>query len=229
VAWVLTPSVPTGLPAPSDFEAALARAGGSFRRAEAGAAVVYHGFEPPFGPAVVPLKVPGAVALGDGDPRTGAEFTGPEPRTFTLPETTRLDAVTLVAPVEGPRLLRSMDVEVSADGATFATVAERRRRGERDDLRWVAGHPQYVVDNDVLSVPLGGRSVRAVRVRPIASDEPWALAELLLHPAGGTRAWDEWLDPRLSWSARADALLREPRPDRVDWHSRALLALRRSR
>ena len=44
-----------------------------------------------------------------------------------------------------------MDVEVSADGVTFETVARRRRRGERDDLRWVNGHPQYVIDHDLIA------------------------------------------------------------------------------
>ena len=42
-----------------------------------------------------------------------------------------------------------MNVEVSADGSAFEVVATRRRRGEREDLRWVNGHPQYVLDHDL--------------------------------------------------------------------------------
>ena len=43
VAWVLTPSVPSGLPTPDEFDQALARLGGRWRRDAAGAAVVFHG------------------------------------------------------------------------------------------------------------------------------------------------------------------------------------------
>ena len=88
-----------------------------------------------------------------------------------------------MAGFEGPRLLRSMDVEVSADGKTFETVARRRRREERDDLRWVNGQPHYVIDNDLIAIPLGGRTVAAVRITPYVSSDPWTLAEVLLHPA----------------------------------------------
>jgi len=122
-----------------------------------------------------------------------------------------------------------MDVEVSADGAAFETVARRRRRDERADLRWVGGQPQYVIDHDVIAVPLGGRIVAAVRVTPVASGDAWGVGELLLHPAvdPARRApWDEWLDPNLTWAERRQALLRSPRPDRSDWYSRVLLAMR---
>jgi hypothetical protein len=68
VAWVLTPSVPSGLPPPSEFEQALERIGGRWRRDEAGAAVVFQAFVPPYAPAVEPW--PGAGALGDSDLRT---------------------------------------------------------------------------------------------------------------------------------------------------------------
>jgi hypothetical protein len=224
VGWVLTPTVPTGLPSPAEFEAELARAGGRYRRTEAGEAVVFHGFAPPFGPAVRPW--PGGGAVGDGDPRTSAPFSGPSPQTFVLETAVAAEALTLVAPPAGPSLLRSMDVEVSSDGQDFETVTGRRRRGERDDLRWVGGHPQYVIGNDVLAVPLGRRMVRAVRVRPVASDEPWALAELLVHPPGAAGAWTDTLDSRLSWRERREALLASPQPDRADWYWRLFLALR---
>jgi hypothetical protein len=228
VAWVLTPDVPTDLPAPRAFEEALTRAGGGFRREETGPAIVYDGFVPPFAPTVEPLASAGAA--GDGDPATLVRPSPTEPTTFTLGTPRPLDAVTLFSAASGPRLLRSMDVEVSADGTNFETVARRRRRGEREDLRWVNGHPQYVLDHDLIAVPLGGRVVAAVRVVPVLSSDPWTLSEILLHPAlpaavrGG---WDEWLDPHLSWAQRRRALEAQRRPDREDWYYRWMLARRR--
>ena len=226
VAWILTPTIPTDVPNTTDFESQLTAAGGQWRRTDAGAAVVYHGFIPPFAPTV---EAPAAAgAAGDGDPETAATPQPTEALTFTLPAPAPLDAVTLVAALHGPRLPRSMDVLVSADGATFATVTARRRRGERGDLRWVNGHPQYVVDHDLIAVPLGGRTVVAVRIEPVDSTDPWALGDLLVHrPAQGRlRAWDEWLDPGLGWSERRAALLKNPRRDREDWYYRLLLASR---
>ncbi len=137
--------------------------------------------------------------------------------------------MTLLAALDGPRLPRSMDVEVSADGSQFETVGRRRRREEREDLRWVNGHPQAVLDHDLLAVPLGGRTVVAVRITPHASSDPWTLGELLLHPARPTEeraSWSEWLDPHLDWPARVRALARDPKPDREDWYWRVLLASR---
>jgi len=52
VAWVLTPAVPTDLPPPRRFEDLLTAAAGTWRRSTAGAAVVYHGFQPPFAPRI---------------------------------------------------------------------------------------------------------------------------------------------------------------------------------
>jgi 4-amino-4-deoxy-L-arabinose transferase-like glycosyltransferase len=225
VAWVLTPEVPSDLPPPAAFEEALTRAGGTWARERAGAAVVYARFVPPFPPHVRPL--PSAHEAGDGDPETAM---APEPGAavrFEVVPKQALSAVTLVAAGHGPPLLRSMDVEVSADGSAFERVASRRRRGERDDLRWVNGHPQYVIDNDVLSVPLGGRTVAAFRIVPVATTDAWSLAEVLLHPAGAPPAWAEWLAPDLGWPERRAALDREPHRDRVDWYSRWLMARRR--
>ena len=228
VAWVLTPRVPTDLPAPGAFEAALGAAGGLWRRSAAGEAVVFHDFVPPFGPTVEPPATAGAA--GDADLATVLLPSPTAPSTWTLPSPRRLDAITLMAGFEGPRLLRSMDVEVSADGASFETVARRRRRDERSDLRWVGGQPQYVIDHDVIAVPLAGRTVVALRVTPVASGDAWGVGEILLHPAEdpARRApWDEWLDPNLTWAERRRALLAAPRPDRADWYSRLLLASRR--
>jgi hypothetical protein len=226
VAWVLTPSVPTDLPPPHVFEAALHAIGGTWRRTDAGAAVVYHGFEPPFGSTVDPW--PGGGPLGDGDPAT---FTTPDaasPVVLGLPAPRALAAITLVG--NGPRLPRSLDVEVSADGATFETVASRRRRAEREDLRWVNGHPQYVLDHDLLAIPLGGRTVAAVRITPVQSGDAWGLAEVLLHPVGAApQGWGEWLDPNLGWAERRAALHEQPLPTREDWHYRVVLAERAGR
>jgi hypothetical protein len=227
VAWVLTPAIPTDLPAPPAFEEALAAIGGRGRRSEAGAAVIFHDFVPPFGPTVEGL--PEAGSAGDSDLRTVLTPDPTAATVFRLPAPRLLDAITLVAGLEGPRLLRSMDVEVSADGVAFDTVARRRRREEQDDLRWVNGHPQYLLDHDLLAIPLGGRRVAALRITPYVSSDPWGLAEVLLHPAEDPvrrRAWDEWLDPNLDWAARARALAAHPRPDREDWYYRMLLAAR---
>ena len=227
VAWVLTPRVPTDLPAPAVFETALGAAGGRGRREAAGEAVVFHDFVPPFGPVVEPLATAGAA--GDGDPASFLTPSPSSPTTWTLPAPRALDAVTLVAGLTGPRLLRSMDVEVSADGASFETVSVRRRREERSDLRWVNGQPQFVVDHDVISVPLGGRMVAALRVSPVASGDEWGLGEILLHPVSDPARrgpWDEWLDPNLDWAQRRAALSSAPRRDRADWYARVLLASR---
>jgi Dolichyl-phosphate-mannose-protein mannosyltransferase len=228
VAWLLTPDVPADLPAPRAFEEALSRAGGRWRRQEAGRAVVYDGFVPPFAPTVEPLASAGPA--GDGDPATLVSPSPTDVTTFALAAPRALDGITLLSAAPGARLLRSMDVSVSADGTAFEVVARRRRRGEREDLRWVNGHPQYVLDHDLIAVPLGGRTVAAVRVTPVLSSDPWTLSEVLLHPAADVSArarWDEWLDPHLSWRERWLALDRARRPDREDWYARWMLARRR--
>ena len=222
VAWVLTPTVPSGLPSPSELDAALRRIGGRWRRAEVPSAVVYLGFVPPFSPRVEPW--PGAGTAGDGDLRTYVEPTPALAFVLRLPEPRRLAAITLVAALDGPRLPRSADVEVSADGRTFEMVASRRRREERLDLRWLNGQPQAVIDHDVIAVSLGGRSVSALRITPWQSDERWRLGEVLLHAEDGRNPWDEWLQPSLDWEGRRRALVERPLPDREDWYSRVLLA-----
>jgi hypothetical protein len=228
VAWVLTPDVPTDLPAPPAFEEALTRAGGRWRREDVGRAALYDGFVPPFAPTVEPLVSAGPA--GDGDPTTLLRPSPTEPTTFTLEPPRALDAVTLLSPAAGERLPRSMDVAVSADGLTFETVARRRRRGEREDLRWVNGHPQYVLDHDLVAAPLAGQVVAAVRIVPVLSSDPWTLGEVLLHPATAPAArggWDEWLDPHLSWRERARTLDAQRRRDREDWYYRWMVAARR--
>jgi hypothetical protein len=228
VAWLLTPGVPTDLPLPPAFEEGLSRAGGRWRRAAAGDTVVFDGFVPPFAPTVEPL--PSAGAAGDADPATALRPAPTGPTTFALPSPQALDAVTLLSASSAERLPRSMDVSVSADGIHFETVATRRRRGEREDLRWVNGHPQYVVDHDLIAIPLGGRVVAAVRIEPVLSTDPWTLSEVLLHPATPPAArapWDEWLSPHLSWEERWRILTAQRGTDREDWYYRWMLAARK--
>ena len=174
------------------------------------AAAVFVGFVPPFSARVEPW--PGAGAAGDGDLRTYVE---PDPNgafVLTLPTPRALQAVTLVAALDGPRLPRSVDVEVSADGMTWETVASRRRREERLDLRWLNGHPQAVIDHDVIAVGLAGRTVGALRIAPYESSEPWRLGEVLVHAEPARAAWDEWLPPSLDWEDRRRALVEKPLP-----------------
>jgi hypothetical protein len=223
VAWVLTPSVPSGLPPPEELEQSLERLGGRWRRDSAGAAVVFHAFVPPFSPAVEPW--PGAGALGDSDLRTFMAPAPGAPLELRLPAPRALLAVTLTAALDGPRLPRSADVQVSADGESFETVATRRRREERQDLRWLNGHPQAVIDHDVIAIPLGGRPVLALRVVAL-ENEPWRVGEVLLHAEPARAAWDEWLPPGADWEARRRALVERPLAGREDWYSRVLLAAR---
>lgn len=222
VAWVLTPAIPTDLPPPDDFDESLRRIGGRWRQIEAGPAEVFLDFVPPFSPQVTPW--PGAGAAGDGDPRTFLSPDPVEPLVLRLPQPRALAGLTLVAALEGPRLLRSMDVEVSTDGETFETVARRRRRQERGDIRWRGGAPQAILDHDLIAIPLGGRTIAALRIVPHVSTDPWRLAEVLIHPEPARQAWDEWLSPDLDWAARRRALLENPLPDREDWYSRLAIA-----
>ena len=72
--------------------------------------------------------------------------------------------------------------------------------------------------------------VAAVRITPVLSGDPWALGEVLLHPATAAAArggWDEWLDPHLTWPERRRALEAQPLRGREDWYYRWLLAARR--
>jgi len=223
VAWVLTPSVPSGLPTPDEFDHTLARLGGRWRRDAAGAAVVFQAFVPPFAPQSEPW--PGAGAAGDSDLRSFVAPLPGETLELRLDSPRALAAITLVAALDGPRLPRSADVLVSADGLTFETVATRRRREERQDLRWVGGHPQAVIDHDVVAVPLFGRPVVALRVVAL-EPEPWRVGEVLIHTEAGRQPWDEWLPPGASWDERRRALLERPQPDREDWYARVLLAAR---
>ncbi len=224
VAWVLTPAVPSGLPGPAAFERALARIGGRWRREDVPGASLFLGFVPPFSPAVVPW--PGAGPAGDADLRTYVEPPPQGPFLLRLSPPRALTGVTLLAPLDPPPLPRSVDVEVSSDGERFELVASRRRRQEREDLRWVNGQPQAVLDHDVIAIGLGGRTVAALRITPWRSGDRWRLGEVLIHTEPGRRPWDEWLSSTLDWEGRRRALVEHPLPDREDWYSRVLLAAR---
>ena len=221
VAWVLTPGTPSRLPAPERFEAEVRASGGRFRRTDAGAAVVYDRFEPPFGSRVVPLA--GAGAAGDADLAMRVLEPPTGPTTFALSEPLQLDAVTLVSPFGRPGLPEAVKVEVSADGEAFERVARRRAGEEHGPLGWANGQPQWPADPDLLAVPLGGRRVAAIRITPLAP-QPWAVGEVLLHPAAAGGDWSEWLDPLGSWPGRQRALDAHPLRDREDWYYRMRLA-----
>lgn len=225
VAWILTPGIPSDMPTPTAFENDLRVAGGSWRQDTAGSGVVFHSFVPPFGPEVVPLSSAGRA--GDGDPATSVAEPGRRAALFGVAPPRRLDAVTFVAPADGT-LPSSFDVEASADGAAFETVARRRRQRERLDLAWENGQPRYPLDSSLLAVPLGGRAVAAMRLVPVGEAAPWGLAEVLLHPAAAEPrpAWDE--DPPLatSWAERRVQLDAKRLPGRAEWYFRSLIAAR---
>jgi hypothetical protein len=224
VGWVLIPGADFALPSPKHFEGKLTSLGGTWQRTDAGATVVFHSFVPPFGPRVEPLATAGAAGDGNLDTRIMEPASGPT--TFFLPRSMPLGALTLLAGRGDLRLPRNMTVEVSSDGAAFERVARRRPRREEIDLAWVDGHPQYVIDDDVLTVPLAGRPVAAVRITPTPPGEPWAVEEVLLHPPAPPLPWDDWLPPRLTWPERRRALESQPHRDRVDWYYRSMLAAR---
>ncbi len=226
VAWVLTPTIPTDLPSPREFEDALGQIGGGCRRQDLGAAVVYFACTPPFGPRVEPWP---RGPLGDGELAAAVAREGDEPLTLELPSTRALDALTLLGPPSGPALPRGYDLRVSADGTTWERVVRRRRGEERRDLAWSNGFPRYATDDVERAVALGGREVRYLRLEPQQGTGAWALAEVLLHPAtpeSQRDPWTEWLPTSRDAAARTSALAANPRPDRADYWSRLLLSRR---
>jgi hypothetical protein len=224
VAWVLTPGIPSDLPDPAAFEASLREIGAGWKRLAAGAAVVYYDFSPPVGAIARPLAT--AAAAGDGDVATRLEPEPGRPLQFRVPGAAPLAGVTLLAGADGPRLPRSMDVDVSADCARFEVVLRRRRLEEREHLAWINGQPRFAVENDALTIPLFKRPVACVRIRPSDPGERWALAELLVHPEAGPDGAPEWLAPDLSWPERRESLRESPMPDRADWYYRSMLSER---
>jgi 4-amino-4-deoxy-L-arabinose transferase-like glycosyltransferase len=223
-AWVLTPSIPSRLPDPDAFEAALAELRGRCRRTDVGAAIVYDDCEAPFGSAVVPW--PGAGAASDGDLATRVVEPASGPTTFVLPQPTALDAISLVSPLGELRLPEAARLEVSSDGRTFERVGRRHAGEEHGAPGFVAGQLQWPADRDLISVALGGRSIVAIRVTPLGAPEPWAVGEILMHLAGAGGAWSEWIEPEGPSRGLARELEAAPRRDREDWYYRSLVASR---
>jgi hypothetical protein len=75
----------------------------------------------------------------------------------------------------------------------------------------VNGHPQAVIDHDVIAIPLGGREVVALRVIAL-EPEPWRVGEVLLHAEPARQAWDEWLPPARAGKRAERALVERPLP-----------------
>lgn len=216
VAWILTPEVATELPEPKRFEAALARAGGAWRREQLGGVFVYYGFAPPFAPTVSVLSPPG---LARGVVLHGAA-------TFPLPEARALDGVTVMAGVAPCGLPQNYELDWGS-GGTFERAARFGPRAAGVPLAWAGGHLEPA--SELASIPLGGKAIEAIRIRPVSSAEPWCAPEILLHPTEGPARhapWQEWLDPKLDWAARRRALAASPRPDSAHWRFRARLASR---
>jgi hypothetical protein len=222
VAWVLLPGADFDLPAPRTFESKLAGIGGRSGRAEAGAAVVYLDFQPPLGSAVAASVLSGPA--GDGDVTTRVREPALGGARFALAEPVAAAGVTLLAGPTDPGLPAAMDVETSSDGVVFERIGRRRRGRETVDLAWINGHPQFLTDALAFSAPLDGRLVRAIRITPAAPGAPWAVAEVLVHPAAAARTWPPDLDAR-SWSERRAALAARPEPADAGWLYRSLVAL----
>src|SRR5262249_52011300 len=140
---------------------------------------------------------------GDGDVSTRVREPALGGALFTLAEPVPAAGVTLLAGPTDPGLPEAMDGETSSDGVVFERIGRRRRGRETVDLVWINGHPQFLTDALAFSAPLDGRVVRAIRVTPTAPATPWAVAEVLVHPAAAARSWLPDLDAR-SWSERRE-------------------------
>lgn len=226
VAWILTPAIPSDMPTPAAFENDLRGASAGWQRTQAGAAAVFHDFVPPFAPGVEPLSAAGRA--GDGELSTAVLQTGSGGVTYAVAPPLRLDAITLAAPPSGQGLPKGFALAVADDRGAFETVARRKRGRERRDLLWSAGQVQYLSEPDLISIPLAGRRVAALRLVPSGAAGAWSLGELLLHPAveQSARPWQESFEPRGAWAKRRAALAARPLKDRVDWYARSLIAAR---
>lgn len=189
-AWILAPWS-SGVPASDEFEDALRSAGIRCRRIQASRALVYYGCEASFGPEVVSPSEAGAA--GDGDPRSALIVSEPQRAvTVTLAAPRALGGVTLLARERQGSLPRGFDLEGSLDGRHFELLGGRRPGDERRVPVFVNGHVEFGVDDAVWSVALDGRPLVALRLVPVEQDQPWSLAELLLHPAGQPSAAATW-------------------------------------
>ena len=220
-AWVLDPGADFELPAPRTFESKLAGIGASYRRLQAGHAIVYLDFVPPFGAG----GAAGAVAGRAGDGEVSSRAIEPSAGGTTVPLARPMAArgVTLLAAPDAPRLPMAMDVEASSDGVTFERVGRRRRGRETVDLAWINGHPQFLVDDLAFSTPLDGRMVAALRITSADGGTPWGLGWVIVHPVAAPRPWAADV-PGGSWAERRAALAARPEPADAGWLYRSLLA-----
>jgi hypothetical protein len=225
-AWVLMPGADFDLPSPGRLEAWILKDGGSFRRSEVkGGAVVFDEFVAPFSPNVHPLAT--AAAAGDGDLATRVVEPPAGAVRFDVQPLQALAAVTLMAsPALPPGLPAGLVVEVSRDGSAFERVAHLRP--SHRELVWANGLPQPRAGAGLITVPLSGEPVAALRLTPAPAQGPWALAELLLHPPAGSADVPPPAPPGGSWTERCQALTRTPRPQRVDWLFQSALCRNRS-
>lgn len=199
-AWVLMPGSDFDLPAPERFGAWLAASGGRARRTELpSGTVVFDAFEAPFPDLGLPL--PEAGPLGDGRLDTRLIQPAVGPLTLAVAPPRRLAGLTLAAGPAPPGLPAGLVVEVSRDGRDFERVA-RLRPGWRE-LTWAGGQPQPREGLGFVSLPLDGRVVAALRLKPTGPGGPWSLAEVLLHepaPAvagvSATKLWQSLLAKR---------------------------------
>jgi hypothetical protein len=224
IAWILTPAIPSDLPKPEAFEAALHATGGSWRRFDVGPAVVYYDFVPPRSSRVESIREAGVA--GDGDPATTVTLAATSPLVVRLAQPADMTAIALVSAARGSALPSALDVAISEDGRTFDLVHERRRRGY--GLWWANGHPEYVSDPNYCVAAMDGRRVRVIRVTT-RGDERGVVGELFFHAPDertASRSWMEWMPLDLTWRARRQALADDPRPGREDWHYRVAIARR---
>ena len=225
VAWVLVPGADFDLPRPERFEPGLRASGGAFRRTAVGQALVYDRFVPPFPAQGRPL--PGTGAAGDGDLATRTVEPGRGPTTLRLDAHAPLSAVTLVGGLEPPGLPVGLTLEISADGVAFERVGRLRPGRAATALVWANGQPMARDGLEVVSLPLHGRSVAALRLTPTPEQGPWSLAEVLLHAPAPPAAWsDDAPLAATSWTQRRQRLLAEPRARDAGWQFRVWLANR---
>jgi hypothetical protein len=223
IAWVLRPGYDYGaVPPAREFERQLRRAGGAWRRRDAGETIVYHSFVPPFSSSVEPLEDAGPAGDGDTTSRVLEPARGPSTHGVTPPRP--LYGITLIAGTERPLLPRSLKIEVSGGGSAFEQVLRRRRNREHVKLMWLNGQPRYPVDDQMISVPLGGQVVSEIRITPLEDQGPWSVAEILLHEQPGEEGWPSLVGLDTSWAERREELLSEPRPDDAVWYCQLVIA-----
>jgi hypothetical protein len=229
VAWVLVPGADFDLPRPERFERDLRASGGAFRRTPVGQAFVYDRFVPPW-PAEG--RAPrGTGAAGDGDLTTRVVEPGRGPTMLRLDAPARLAAVTLASGLEPPGLPAGLALDVSADGVVFERVARLRAGlGGATAIVWANGQPMAREGLEVVSLPLHGRTVVALRLTPAPEQGPWSLAEVLLHAPAPPAAWpDDAARAAATWSERRQRLQAGARPCDAGWQFRVWLASRASR